>query len=214
MDSTKHQCKHINEIIDQRQGDIVCTDCGLVLSAVYISNYNNSTLNYFESNEYDYVLEILSRLNLPKYFATNIMCALENFNTKEKKKEDMLAFVIYKQLNDLGCTVTLKEINSVTGFTNTQIYNMQGANETIVIDPAVSIEKYCALAGLPKKSYAVIKEKIHLRQKTGHNPTTVIGGEIFKYCRENKIAISIEKLSEILNISPISIRRYSKKNES
>jgi hypothetical protein len=42
-----------------------------------------------------------------------------------------------------------------------------------------------------------MKENINFRQKTGHNSTTVIGGEIFKSCKEKKIAVSIKKLSEI-----------------
>ena len=211
MDPTENICQHLNEIIDERQGDVICTDCGLILSAVYMSNFK-STSSIEKSNEY--VLEILSRLNLPKFFAVCITAKIDKMG-KEKKKESMLAFLIYKTLNELGCGVTLKEINSVTGFTDNQIYNKQKSNETIILNPSESLEKYCSLLGLPKNSYAVIKGKM-FKRKTGHNPTTIIGSEIHQYCKENKIGINIEKISEILKVSPISIRRYSKlkKDES
>lgn len=211
MDTTSNICKHLNEIIDERQGDVICTDCGLVLSAVYLSNFN-STSNSEKSNEY--VLEILSRLNLPKFFAFDITTKIEGMG-KEKRKESMLAFVIYKTLNELGCGVTLKEINSVTGFTDNQIYNKQKSNETIILDPSTSLEKYCALLGLQRQSYAVIKGRMS-KKKTGHNPTTIIASEIYQYCKENKIGINIEKIAQTLKVSPISIRRYYKlkKNES
>lgn len=211
MDTTSNICKHLNEIIDERQGDVICTDCGLVLSAVYVSNFN-STSNSEKSNEY--VLEILSRLNLPKFFAFDITKKIERMG-KENKKESMLAFVIYKTLNELGCGVTLKEINSVTGFTDNQIYNKQKSNEAIILDPSTSLEKYCALLGLQRQSYAVIKGRMS-KKKTGHNPTTIIASEIYQYCKENKIGINIEKIAQTLKVSPISIRRYYKlkKNES
>ena len=206
MDSQGNICEHLNEIIDHIQGDIICTDCGLVLSAFYVSNYN-CTLESEKSNEY--VLEVLARLNLPKYFAMDIEKNLDRLTEKEKKKENTMAFVIYKTLNDLGCGVTLKEINSVTGFTDSQIYNKQASNETVIIDPHNSVEKYCALIGLPKQSVAVIKGNISLN-KTGHNPLTIIGSAIYNYCKEKKIPITLDKIAKTLNISPISIRRFSK----
>ena len=206
MDSQGNICKHLNEIIDHIQGDIICTDCGLVLSAFYVSNYN-CTFESEKSNEY--VLEILARLNLPKYFGVDIEKNLDRLTEKEKSQESTMAFVIYKTLNDLGCGVTLKDINSVTGFTDSQIYNKQGSNETVIIDPYNSVEKYCALLCLTKQSIAVIKGNISLN-KTGHNPSTIIGSAIFKYCKDKKLAITLDKIARTLNISPISIRRFSK----
>ena len=44
-----------------------------------------------------------------------------------------------KTLNEIGCVVTIKEINSVTGFTETQIYNKQKCSDTIIIDTKITI---------------------------------------------------------------------------
>ena len=213
MDSGEDPCNHLNEIIDQIGGVIVCTDCGLVLSNFYLTpnNYKEKQLNPMR----DYVLEILSRLQMPDYFQHDILTNLEQLPIKFQKKENAAAFVIYKTLNDLKCGVSIKEISAVTGFTDCQIYDFQSHNETVIIEPTIQLEKYCIMLGLPKNSHSVIKENIKILQ-TGHNPSTVLATAIYKYCKQIKFPISMEKIAEKLNISTISIHRYLKltKNES
>ena len=205
MHSIKNFCEHLNELIDEREGSIICSNCGLVLSPLFVGNSNASQ----NEKENEYVLEVLSRLNLPKYFYTEILSKIGQLSVKDKKKENVLAYVIYKTLNDMGCGVTIKEINSVTGFSDVEIYNKQPPNESVIFDPLTSAEKYCILMGLPHQSFAVIKGIIS-SNNTGHNPTTVIGAAIHKYCKDNQIPLNLEKIADTLKISPISIRRYLK----
>ena len=89
------------------------------------------------------------------------------------------------------------------------------SNETVFVDPNNLLEKYCAILGIKKQSYAVIKENIS-SNKTGHNPSTILGAAIYNYCKVNIKHISLDKIAETLSISPISIRRYLKikQNES
>ena len=85
MDSGEDPCNHLNEIIDQIGGVIVCTDCGLVLSNFYL------TPNIFKEKQLnpmrDYVLEILSRLQMPDYFQHDILTNLEQLPIKFQKKK-------------------------------------------------------------------------------------------------------------------------------
>lgn len=210
----EHFCEHINEVIDQREGTIICSDCGLVVSSLFINSFNENV----ETETNEYVLEILSRLQIPEFFKTDILNNLKNIEVKHKTKENAIAFVIYKTLNDLDCGVSIKDISAVTGYTDSQIYNFQTSNDSVILDPLIQLEKYCIMLGLPKKSYSVIKGTIN-SNKTGHNPTTILATAIYKYCKTHDCGVSMKKIAETLNISCVSIQRYikfekKKENES
>ena len=210
MHSEENFCPHLNEIVDHSGGAIVCIDCGLVVSNVFVSNFEF----YEPKHEDEYILEILSRLQMPEFFKNDILLNLEKIPMKQRKKDNAKAFAIYKTLNELNCGIAIKDICSVTGFTDSEIYNYQSSNESIIFDPTIQLEKYCILLGLPKDSHSVIKEMINFN-KTGHNPTTLLATAIYKYCKKNHCDISLEKISKTLNISSVSIKRYIKyrKNE-
>lgn len=216
MDSDADCCKHLNEITDESGGAIVCTDCGLVLSNFFTSFTSNSKYPQYEVNfQSSYILEILSRLQMPDFFQNVILKNLEKLGFKFRRNENAIAFTIYKTLNDLECGVSIKDISAVTGFTDSQIYNFQSCNESIILDPLIQLEKYCILLELPKIYHSVIKETIKI-PTTGHNPITVLGAAIYIHCKTQNFDISMQKISTTLNISCISIQRYIKltKNES
>ena len=207
----EHFCQHLNEVNDQ--GSIICTDCGLFLSNVFVHSFKE--IHKEPYNENDYILEILSRLQMPEFFKHDITYNLQKIDIKDRKKERAKAFVIYKTLNSLNCGISIKDISAVTGFTDNQIYNYQTSNDSIILDPINHLEKYCILLNLPKNSYAVIKETIKV-QNSGHNPITILATAIYNYCKSYKIKISMQKIANVLNISCVSIQRYLKflKNES
>ena len=215
MDNTNTSCQHLNEITDYVEGAIVCTDCGLVLSSVFLNNYCNTEIEIkIKNNQCDYILEILSRLQMPDFFKNIIYKNLLCIDLKYRKNENAIAYVIYKTLNDENCGITIKDISAVTGYTEAQIYNFQSSNECVILNPLNQVEKFCRLLQLPKNSYSVIKENIPTIS-TGHNPTTVLGAAIYIYCKSINFNVSIVKIAQTLNISFISIQRYLKllKNE-
>ena len=202
----EHFCQHLNEIIDHKGGSVVCMDCGLVISNVFVDDY------HFKEDitpKNDYILEILSRLEMPDYFKNEILKNLKEIDLKQRKKENAIAFVIYKTLNELQCGVSIKDISAVTGFTDSQIYNFQSSNDSIILHPLMQLDKYCKVLGLPKDSYSVIKGTFKI-SRTGHNPTTILGTAIYRYCKKYKCGLSMEKIANTLNISSVSIQRYIK----
>ncbi len=213
MHHEEYCCQHLNEIIDEREGSIVCTDCGLVLSNL-LTSYENHLKEVNKPTD-DYILEILSRLEMSYFFSHDIKKNLEKIDRRHRKKEKAMAYIIYKTLTDLKCGISIKDISAVTGFTDCQIYDFQTNNESIILDPSCLLEKYCTLLDLPKKSISVIKEKLKVLN-TGHNPNTVLATAIYKYSRDNNIGVPLQKIAKTLNISCISIQRYLKltKNES
>ena len=47
-------CKHNSQIDDFGTGDVVCTDCGLVMDQIYCSDYHNSKWNAISVNRMNY----------------------------------------------------------------------------------------------------------------------------------------------------------------
>lgn len=210
MHNEQNLCSHLNEITDHVGGAIICTDCGLVLSNVYLFDFDFEKENEVsENSQRSYILEILARLEMPDCFAKIIQKNLQTIDSKHRKNENAIAYIIYKSLVDLNCGISIKDISAVTGYTDSQIYNFQSCNDCIIVDPITQLEKFCILLELPKDSYSVIKENIVIHQ-TGHNPTTVLGAAIYNHCKKIKLNLSMQKIAKTLNISSISIQRYLK----
>ena len=84
MSNSISDCKHLNQVICEREGNIVCTDCCLVTSDhIYLdkSDFFHTNQKYETQNE---ILEILERLNLSQTHAESIKKNM--FKLCEEKK--------------------------------------------------------------------------------------------------------------------------------
>lgn len=204
MSCENNPCKHINQIIDVHEGSYICTDCSQVISNYfYEESYHKQDNNLFPlQNE---TSEILSRLNLPDSFQDYIV---ENQNPICNNTNSIVnATNIYLTTNTNKSVVTLKEISAITGIHSKKI----AKNKTNIIDKYLLLEKYCTLLNLNYKTYTVIKEKLKNYQISGHNPLTVVASAIYKHSKDNKLKLSMKKISDCFGISSISIQRYLKK---
>lgn len=208
-------CNHFNELIDETRGDIVCTDCGLVLSDKVFINYNkveeekiHNTGNEGEINE------LLERLNLPLCFSSAILKTYEKVILEKKTKKELLSYTIYKSLNDEGFPISLNEMSAVSGFTNKKLYSMQENNKAIILKPLQLLNKHCKTLGLQNDDIKCISVILPTSNLTGHNPLTVIGSTIYAYLKKHKPnQYSMKKIAKVVNTSCISIQRYLKQNE-
>lgn len=209
MSFTTNCCKHLNEITDEREGIIVCTDCGLVLENYFCLQPHMKFSGF--SNEMEEIKEFLERLNLPHSFAEDIYSNLQTrLNNGKFKKNCIIPYCVYKTLSEIGFPVSIKDISSVSGVSENFLYDMQESEKSVVLDPHSLLEKYCKLLGLNDfKTYSVIKEKLPTVD-TGHNPLTIIASTIYKYCKENKLKYSMKHIASTIGISSVSIQRYIK----
>lgn len=213
MSGIIHSCSHEYEIINEREGDIVCGDCGLVIDKYYIQNdkiEKTEHENFFEKN---FVFEMLERLNVPKSFASYIFKNI--LNTKIKRKsETILSAIIYNTLIELKIPFTMKDISGVTGISTKEIFkeekkkNKESKN-VVIIDWSEILERACSKLNLKYKDYTLIKEDV-IKKNSGFNPSTVISAHIYLYCKEKNIKISLKEISTVTGISCMSIKRYIK----
>lgn len=70
----------MNEVVDEREGTIICVDCGLVLSNFF---FPQPTINFCGSTSVkEEIKELLERLNLPQCFSEDIY---NNIQSSKKK---------------------------------------------------------------------------------------------------------------------------------
>lgn len=191
-------CTHINYVSDSHEGTLVCTDCGLVLDQIFVFNETEHNQNTLQETNDDVFQEMLHRLNV----------TISENKTNENKSMQNIACSLYTKINKESA-VSIKEISSVTGVSEKKI-NLQTKGSVTLVDKNILLEKYCCQLNLTFKQYTVIKELLNQQHETGHNPITLISSCIYFYCRQNKLKISMKKVSEITGISCISIQRFLK----
>lgn len=212
MSSDTHNCQHMNEIVDEREGTIICSDCGLVISNFYLSQPQPQHINIpgFSSVQEE-ISELLERLNLPQCFSEDIYNNLQNSKKVNSRKKGLIPYFVYKTLSEIGFPVSIKDISAVSGISENNIYSMQESEKTLILNPYSLLEKYCKKLGINDfKTYSLIKENLPTID-TGHNPLTIIASTIYKYCKENGLKYSMKQIASSIGISSVSIQRYIKK---
>jgi transcription initiation factor TFIIIB Brf1 subunit/transcription initiation factor TFIIB len=207
MPHPENLCTHVHQVTDEREGTIVCTICGLVLTTqIFQESYACDT------NEKEYALvkkinDILNKLNLPVCFTTDILKRC----LRMPPRKHLLEYVVYLSLHECGFPISIKDIACVTGISDSKIYDLQDNDQSICLQPKDLIEKYCTMLNLDFKTCSLIKEELPTIIETGHNPLTVIASTIYKYSRRNKLKLSMKQIATVVNISTVSIQRYIRK---
>lgn len=210
MDSFILDCEHINKIIDHHTADEICANCGLVLDRYYSSiepMRQPSTVSHAEC-----ISNILDKLHLPLHYTHLI-----EKNLRKNEKSNTLAsicFSIYKTLNEIGINISINDISAVSGVTRSKIYKEQKTGENVTLNYNNLCEKYCDMLNLDFRTTTLIKEKIEGSMNSGHTPNTIIASKIYKVCKNQKIKISIQQVANVVKVSPISIKRYIKNDNS
>lgn len=188
-------CLHLNNVIDEHEGTVVCPDCAHVIDT-YLYHDTRVCENPINTQVEKDALEILQRLNLPEEIL--------------KHSNDIKNIAnLYNAIN-LRSVVTIKEFCAASGLTEKFIVK---ANKEKVCKTSMDIlvDKYCNIFDLSFKDCTLIKETISNKPYSGHPPLTILAYEIFKYIRDiKKIKITVKKICKEIGISPISVQRYKK----
>ena len=220
MDNSKIICFHKNKITDVHEGNDVCVECGLVLTSCFIEevNFTPNPEQLINENLKEQILEFLSRLNISEIYAFEIYQFYRSKNKQKKyiSNKDYLSniiFAIYSVLNKHNIYFSLKEMSNISGVDTKKIFLSQSFNDTINISLHDLLEKYVSILNLNFKAYSVIKENLPNTPKSGHNPYTIVASEIYKYCKNNNLKISMKFIAKGFSINPVSIQRYLKNNK-
>ena len=96
------ECNHKSEVINHREGEIVCFDCGLVLDRNYeYDNEFEKKTNIYDKNNIsgehlNYIKELIERLNVPSYICNFIYKNIQD--EKNININELLITNIFKYL--------------------------------------------------------------------------------------------------------------------
>jgi transcription initiation factor TFIIIB Brf1 subunit/transcription initiation factor TFIIB len=207
-------CTHRYEFEDASSGDIICPECGL-LSPIFRSpqekqfcGANYSVENTCHQKGLSEISDILDRIHISTTYARHVAKYLEK--TYDIKTLERIVFSIYKVLNDMGVKISLHEISMATGISKSDLFGAQVKNTPISVCISTLCEKYCKMLDLDYQITSLIKAKLNDSKKSGHTPMTKVAGTIYYICKREKKNQSIKKISQLTNISSISIQRYNK----
>lgn len=209
MDFAEHNFEHLTQVEDHREGALVCSNCGLVVSSLFLNQISN--LSQLETDTYDFILkeiqDVLDRIHIPVCYAPHIRYYfIKNY---KQKTPQAISFSIFKVLNDQGISISMKEISQATQIPKKTLSKAQNLNQFVSINYSEVMEKYVKALNLTFETITVIKEKINNAPQTGHNPNSIIASIIYQICKQRKIKTSIKKISEVTHVSSISIQRYN-----
>jgi len=194
-------CEHVNEIIDEHTGDVICFNCGIIKDRYFQYNTKKLIIDNYKHNPL--VNDMLDKINFSEYFADDVNDKISNASSRNLKR---IASEIYKIVNEKNSCLTLKTVMNISGLKTNQIKS----NDIHILNVENVLEKYTSMLNIDYKTYTVIKEKIKMYKNTGFQPLTIVGGVIYLHSCEIKKKISMKKISSLLGISSISIQRFVK----
>lgn len=208
MCSTTIDCQHGQTVIDTREGEIKCIECGLVMS-VY---YEKQIERFYEDENTEWsemCKDILDKIHISPVYAGHIMSYLNKHF--KKIKLDNLIFGIYKVLNEkFDMPISLHELSNITGCQKKLVCAAQKLDENVIINVENIVDKYIPELNLDFKTASLIKETIKRYKPSGHTPSTIVAGTIYIVCKQLSKKLSIKQISNITAVSQISIQRFVK----
>jgi len=160
MDFGDRSCQHLSQIEDFHEGCVICSLCGLVLSPLFMDQITQiSSLNSTAENlNLAEIKNLLDRVHISTSFATQIDSYFQtNFVIKSKQA---LLYSMFKILNELGVSISMKEISQAFNISKKMLHRAQSVNHIIKIDFLDVIEKYGKLLNLNFETITLIKEEI------------------------------------------------------
>jgi len=213
MDFRERTCQHLNLVEDIHEGSIVCIDCALVISSLFLNQIrqvSNSGQDFSpsENTSLTEIKNLLDRIHISTSYGDKINAHLQkNYVTTSM---EAIVFSVYKVLNEMGISISMKEISQATNISKKVLHKAQSINEVVHIDFSEVVEKYVRLLGLPYEILALIKKTILKCPKTGHNPNSILAAVIYQVCKQTNQRVSMKKISQVTKVSCISIQRYNK----
>jgi transcription initiation factor TFIIIB Brf1 subunit/transcription initiation factor TFIIB len=210
-------CNHTKTINDDREGELICLDCGLVLEKIF---ENDSVLVVTQMEQTnlkirEFILDVCENACIQK----NIAHGAFDYFTKISKKVavskfkdvHLASYAIYEMLNRFSSPRTAEEIEFYTGTPVNKLWVIQShLNFTQTLNnPKDYIERFCSLLDLEfshlKRVTTIVSE---LSKNVGCvKSNCLIAAAIRLYCNECKIPRTLKLICNICSISPASVHR-------
>lgn len=215
-------CNHENLVTDEREGTVVCINCGLVIEDRIFLSRNLINEEIENKNEiYELLFDFAERFHIVKKNIDEIIDRYQMVNEKIElkfyKKEEVLVFCIYENLNKNNISLLLEQI--LIFFPNVRNEKKVYEIETLLSSdcPKLIVEdslihrclSYLDFSFKQKQEIVKIFEKV--KYKVDFSPKTIIGSIIYMFCKCNKLKIQLKNICNVCEISQSSVNRALKR---
>ena len=219
-------CSHLQTVDNDREGECVCTECGLVLESLYTATYEDmhmSATSYTaDSNIYSFVSDICHNGCMPEGVITYAMNYYRKLCTKLRKQfpeRNIAAYAVYETLNRFEATRTAEEIEHFSGVKIRDIWLIESniSTDAALNDPTGYVQRYASLLGLKYCHQLFIKEVIVLMENSLNigniKANCLVAVTIYLASKELGEKLMLKKICEVCDISTTSVHRVLRKLE-
>jgi transcription initiation factor TFIIIB Brf1 subunit/transcription initiation factor TFIIB len=207
-------CPHINTVDD---GECVCTDCGLVLSQIYLPSVSHLPKFPQKSNDMrEFIRDVGENACMPN----NVLLYAENYYDKIKlnlvpsfDKKTVAAYALYESLNKFEVPRMAEEIQYYTGVEIKRIWQVETklTLEQSMNEPRNYVHRYCTLLDFSYSEQLIVKETVEFVQRElaigNFRSNCLVAVIIYLHCKESKKNITLKKICETCAISATSVHR-------
>lgn len=213
-------CEHINKIDIERDGDCVCTDCGLVLEQLLLPFQGfvvQVEPKHVEMHEF--IADIADKANIPnnvthyavKYY-DQLYCSL----IRKFSKRTIASYAIYETLKKFETPKLPEWLEYFSGVSRKHIWRVEAhlaERDETVHDPGHYVGRYCDLLGLIYSEQLLVREAVDCLNSTADIPlgnlhcNCLVAVVIYLCCQVQKKEITLAEICSTCTISATSIHR-------
>lgn len=217
-----NECTHSETIDDDREGECVCLQCGLVLEKIYQTQKYEATPFVDSQNDTSEINKFLqdvgAHANIPQSLLQYAECYFQKIKKqldgmKKFKDKEMASYALLETLSRHKVPRPAQEISFFTTTETTKLFAVETAlniRETLS-HPLDYSDRFCALLGLSFWDSKMIKGIVFNMFGLGNvRPQTVVALVIYLYCIEKNISMSLTEICEVCSVSSTNIYKLSR----
>jgi transcription initiation factor TFIIIB Brf1 subunit/transcription initiation factor TFIIB len=213
---SEDDCSHKNTVEAEHEGDVVCTDCGLVVEPCF--SFHASQKYFQDETDYynvkNFILDVCANAHIPKniceYSYSYFKKSRRNFSPRKVSNNQLAAFSIYEALQLFEVPRTVEEIQFFTG-ENVKKFALIESVNTLTNnrnDPTIFVDRFCNLLELEYFDSNLIKSIVCNMYGMGNvKSNCLIATCIHLYCKEKKRKILLKTICQICEVSATSVHR-------
>jgi transcription initiation factor TFIIIB Brf1 subunit/transcription initiation factor TFIIB len=219
-----YDCPHSETIDDDREGECICLQCGLVLEPLYQIQKPEATFFTDPQSDLQEISQFLQNVgahgNIPQSVLTYTMSYFKKIKKqlvgkKKFKDKDLASYALLETLCRHKIPRTVIEISYLTQTDTNKLFSIETAlniNETLS-HPQDYSDRFCTLLGLSFCDSKIIKKIVlnmcHLGNANAR-PQTIVALVVYLYCKEKDIIMPLTKICEICSVSSANIYKLAR----
>ncbi len=214
---SENACSHQNTIDNERDGECVCTDCGLVLSQLYNENRFLRQIPLVSKNTmHDFIRDIGENAHIPDCIVAHALNYFDKIQKLESSKfcsTDVAAFALYESLNKFEVPRLAEEIAFFSGVKLKKILAIESnlTLETYTHDPKHYVSYFCNILNLSYANQLLIGETVDCLNEEiplgSVRCNCLVALVIYLFCKDREKKVSLKKICETCSISATSVHR-------